>query len=76
MLSRKNAPWPKNEKEAAELWRLQIKEAVLAEVLRREMLTKLAKEQGKAGSGQRRPQPEGENRAALQAFSQQCQGRG
>jgi carboxyl-terminal processing protease len=51
MLSRKNAPWPKNEKEAAELWRLQIKEAVLAEVLRREMLTKLAKEQGKPDPG-------------------------
>ena len=51
MMSRKNAPWPKNEKEAAELWRLQIKEAVLAEVLRRELLTKLAKEQGKADPG-------------------------
>jgi len=51
MLSRKNAPWPKNEKAAADLWRLQIKEAVLAEVLRREMLTKLAKEQGKADPG-------------------------
>lgn len=51
MLSRKNAPWPKNEKEAAELWRLQIKEAVLSEVLRREMLTKLAKEQGKPDPG-------------------------
>ena len=51
MVSRKNAPWPKNEREAAELWRLQIKEAVLSEVLRREMLTKLAKEQGKADPG-------------------------
>jgi carboxyl-terminal processing protease len=51
MMSRKNAPWPKNEKEAGELWRLQIKEAVLAEVLRRELLTKLAKEQGKADPG-------------------------
>ena len=36
MMSRKNAPWPKNENEAADLWRLQIKEAVLAEVLRRD----------------------------------------
>jgi carboxyl-terminal processing protease len=51
MLSRKNAPWPKNESEAADLWRKQIKEAVLAEVLRREMLTKLAKEQGKPDPG-------------------------
>jgi carboxyl-terminal processing protease len=48
LISRKDAPWPKNEKEAADLWRLQIKEAVLGEVLRREMLAKLAKEQGKA----------------------------
>ena len=51
MLSRKTAPWPKNDKAAADLWRLQIKEAVLAEELRREMLTKLAKEQGKADPG-------------------------
>ncbi len=51
MLSRKNAPWPKNEKEATALWSLQIKEAVLAEVLRRELLTRLAKEQGKADPG-------------------------
>jgi len=57
MLSRKNAQWPKNEKVAAGLWRLQIKEAVLAEVLRRELLTQLAKEQGKhdPGSDDRSP---------------------
>ncbi|RYD84676.1 MAG: tail-specific protease, partial [Verrucomicrobiaceae bacterium] len=57
MLSRKDAPWPKNDKEAAELWRLQIKEAVLGETLRRELLTKLSKEQGKAdpGSADRTP---------------------
>ncbi len=47
MFSRKDAPWPKDEKEAMELWRLQIKEAVLGETLRREMVAKLAKEQGK-----------------------------
>ena len=46
MLSRKDAAWPKNDKEAADLWRLQIKEAVLGETLRRELLTKMAKEQG------------------------------
>ncbi len=45
--SRKDVPWPKDEKEAAEIWRLQIKEAVLGEVLRRELLTKLAAEHGK-----------------------------
>ncbi|RYD35030.1 MAG: tail-specific protease, partial [Verrucomicrobiaceae bacterium] len=57
MLSRKDAAWPKNDKEAAELWRLQIKEAVLGETLRRELLTKLSKEQGKAdpGSADRSP---------------------
>ncbi len=51
MLSRRNAPWPKSDKEAADLWRRQIKEAVLGEVLRREMLTKLAKEQSKTDPG-------------------------
>ena len=45
MLSRKNAPWPKNEKDAANLWRLQIKEAVLSEELRRGLVSQLAKEQ-------------------------------
>lgn len=51
LLSRKNAPWPKNEAQASELWRLQIKEAVLSETLRRELLSKLAKEQGKNDPG-------------------------
>jgi carboxyl-terminal processing protease len=51
MLSRKDAPWPRDEAEAAGLWRLQIKEAVLSEVLRRETLAKLAKEQGKPDPG-------------------------
>ncbi len=51
MMSRKDAVWPRNEKEAATLWRKQICEAVLAETLRREMLTKLAKEQGKPDPG-------------------------
>ncbi|MCX6874228.1 MAG: carboxy terminal-processing peptidase [Verrucomicrobia bacterium] len=45
--TRKEAAWPKDEKQAAELWRLQVKEAVLSEMLRRELLSKLAKEQGK-----------------------------
>lgn len=51
LLSRKNAPWPKNEAQASELWRLQIKEAVLSETLRRGLLSKLAKEQGKNDPG-------------------------
>ena len=57
MLSRKDAAWPKTEKEASDLWRRQIKEAVLGEILRRELLTKLSKEQGKPdpGSSDRSP---------------------
>ena len=51
MMSRKDATWPKNEEEAKKIWALQIKEAVLAETLRRETLTKLAKEQGKEDPG-------------------------
>ncbi|MFT3990520.1 MAG: carboxy terminal-processing peptidase [Luteolibacter sp.] len=50
-LSRKDAAWPKNEAEAADLWRKQIKEALLSEVLRRETLTRMAKEQGKPDPG-------------------------
>ena len=57
MLSRKDAPWPKNKKEATDLWRLQIKEAVLGETLRRELMSKLAREQDKPdpGSSDRSP---------------------
>ena len=47
MVSRKNAPWPKNTKEATDLWSQQIKDAVLGEKLRHELLTKLAREQNK-----------------------------
>ena len=52
MLSRKNAPWPKNDKEAADLWRLQIKEAVLGEILRREIAHQAGQGTGQARSGQ------------------------
>jgi carboxyl-terminal processing protease len=45
--TRKEAPWPKDEAEANELWTLQVREAVLSEVLRRNLLSKMAKEQGK-----------------------------
>ncbi len=50
-ISRKDAEWPKNEADAKRLWALQIKEAVLSETLRREMLARLAKEQGKEDPG-------------------------
>ena len=46
--SRKEAAWPKNEQEASEIWRKQIKQALLSEILRRETITKLAEEQNKA----------------------------
>lgn len=51
MLSRKDAAWPKDEAEAKTNWKLQIKEAVLAETLRRGLVTKMAKEQGKPDPG-------------------------
>lgn len=45
--SRKDAAWPRDEAEAKALWTLQIKEAVLAEVLKQDMLARMAKEQSK-----------------------------
>lgn len=51
MMSRKDASWPRDEKEAKEVWAKQIKEAVLSETLRRETITRLAKEQGKPDPG-------------------------
>ncbi len=51
MMSRKEAVWPKNNEEARQVWARQIKEAVLAETLRREMLTRMAGEQGKPDPG-------------------------
>ena len=50
-MSRKESPWPVNEKDAARLWNLQIREAVLSETLRKDLVTKLSKEQGKADPG-------------------------
>ncbi|MEY3394049.1 MAG: hypothetical protein RL346_285 [Verrucomicrobiota bacterium] len=47
MMTRKEAKWPADDKEARQVWKLQIKEAVLAETLRQETLAKLAREQGK-----------------------------
>jgi carboxyl-terminal processing protease len=45
--SRKEEPWPKTDAEAEALWKIQIKEALLAETLRRETVKRLAEEQGK-----------------------------
>jgi carboxyl-terminal processing protease len=45
--SRKDAAWPKSEAEAMALWRQQIKEAVLSETLRRDMIAQMAAKQGK-----------------------------
>ncbi len=45
--SRKDAPWPKDEAEAMAIWRRQIKDALLSEMLRRDMIEKMAKKQGK-----------------------------
>jgi carboxyl-terminal processing protease len=50
-MSRKDAAWPKDEAEAREIWAAQIKEAVLSETLRREMIARMAKEQEKADPG-------------------------
>lgn len=47
MLTREDAEWPKDEAAARNVWARQIKEAVLAETLRRETVSRLAAEQGK-----------------------------
>lgn len=44
---REDAAWPKNSIEATNLWRLQLKEALLSETLRRQEIARRAKEQGK-----------------------------
>jgi len=45
--SRKDAAWPKDEAEATANWGKQIKEAVLSETLRRDMIAQMAEKQGK-----------------------------
>jgi len=47
MRSRSEAPWPAGAEEAEKLWRKQIEEALLAEIIRREAVQHLADEQGK-----------------------------
>lgn len=44
---REDAKWPENAAEAKDLWRLQLKEALLSETLRRQEIARRAKEQGK-----------------------------
>jgi carboxyl-terminal processing protease len=51
MMSRKEAKWPKDEAEAKAIWATQIKEAVLSETLRKETVSRLAREQGKKDPG-------------------------
>lgn len=45
--NRKTAAWPKDEADAMKIWGLQIKESVLSEKLRRDVVAKRAKDQGK-----------------------------
>ena len=44
---REEAAWPKDADDAKNLWRLQLKEALLSETLRRQEIARRAKEQGK-----------------------------
>ena len=52
---REEADWPKDGEEAKNLWRLQLKEALLAEKLRRDGIARRAKEQGKENPLDDRP---------------------
>ncbi|MBT8035906.1 MAG: carboxy terminal-processing peptidase [Verrucomicrobiae bacterium] len=47
MLSRKDANWPVSEEAAKQLWRDQVEQALLSEILRRESVHDLAVKQGK-----------------------------
>lgn len=47
MLTRKDAQWPNTEDEAKQIWRDQVEQGLLSEVLRRESIAELAKKQGK-----------------------------
>ncbi len=47
MLNRKDAQWPNSEEEAEQIWRDQVEQVLLREVLRRETIAELAKKQGK-----------------------------
>lgn len=47
MRTRKDAPWSASEQAAEEIWKRQIEEALLSEILRRDAVKRLAAEQGK-----------------------------
>ena len=47
MRTRKDADWPSSQQAAEELWNIQIEEALLSEILRRDAVKRLAEEQGK-----------------------------
>ncbi len=47
MLTRKEAHWADSEVEAKQIWRDQVEQGLLSEVLRRETIAELAKKQGK-----------------------------
>lgn len=49
-LSRKDASWPKDDREAAEIWTREVKQSLLTEMLRRETMAKRAKEKDKPES--------------------------
>lgn len=47
MRTRKEAEWPASQQAAEEVWKRQIEEALLSEILRRDAVKRLAEEQGK-----------------------------
>ena len=47
MLDRENANWPATEEEVKQIWRDQVEQALLSEMLRRETIADLAEKQGK-----------------------------
>lgn len=47
MRTRKDSAWPASQQAAEEIWKRQIEEALLSEILRRDAVERLAEEQGK-----------------------------
>ncbi len=58
MLDREKAPWPKDLAEANEIWRLEVKKAVLTETLRRKAIEKTAQEKGEEIKNKEKNTPE------------------
>ena len=50
-MTRRDADWPSDGDEARKLWRLQTKNDLLSEILRRQTITRLAEEQGRNDPG-------------------------